>query len=147
MAGSEVATTLILFTGAMALAAVTTGYLSVAAQDVAQAGESVGHSLAEELRTGVRIVNDPATIPTSPVRFYLKNTGTESLRPNETRVLVDGVPRTNATYSVLNASASDLWRTGEMLEVRDTTLTLSVGDHTVTAVVGRGVSHTIRIRI
>lgn len=143
----EVATTMLLFTASVAVAAGLAGVLGVVVQDVAHSGEQRGRDLAGQLRTAVRIINDPTDVPQGPVRFYIKNTGSEALAPNLTTLLVDGVARTAATFAVLNASQAGWWRPGEVVEATDTTLTLAAGDHAVAVIVDRGVRDSLKVRV
>lgn len=138
---------MLLFTASMAVAGAVVGLLAVVVQDVAHAGELRGRELAEKLRTDAQIINDPANVPLSPVRFYVKNTGSQQLDPNGTTLIVDGVVRTSATFTVLNASDAGWWWPGEVLEARDGTLSLAAGDHMVVVVVGRGVRDELRVRV
>jgi archaellum component FlaG (FlaF/FlaG flagellin family) len=147
MGMSTAATQLLFFTASVALAASVAGYLAVVVQDVARSGEDRGRHLADELRTDVQIINDPAEIPAAPVRFYLKNTGSQTLDPNATTLLVDGVVRAAATFNLLDAATAGVWRTGETVEAADATLTLAAGDHAVVAIVQHGVRDSLKVRV
>lgn len=137
---------MLLYTASVAVAAGLAGVLGVAVQELAQSSEQRASDLAGQLRTAVRIINDPAEVPSSPVRFYVKNTGSETLDPNQTTLLVDGVARTSATFTVLNPTQAGWWRAGDVLEAADATLTLGAGDHAVAVIVAGGVRDSLKVR-
>lgn len=145
MGFGEVAVTLMLFTGSIVIAAGVVGMLGVVVQDIASSGETRGKAVAERLRTDVEVINDPAQLP-SPLKFYVKNTGSSILDPNVTTLIVDGVARTAATFTVQDPAQAGWWRPGEVMEAADATLSLAAGDHTVTVVVGGGVRDSLRVR-
>lgn len=147
MGFGQVATTLLMFTASVALAAVVVGFVSTMVQDMIRSGQLRGREVAAQLRTDVQIINDPAAMPTAPTRVYIKNTGSESLAANVTTLVVDGLVRSNATATVLNGTSGDMWRPGEVLEIRDTTLTLAAGDHTLLVTTQRGVQDSLRVRV
>lgn len=147
MAGAEVTSSLVVFTAGIAITAGALSFFALAVQELGRSTEEAGRDLAQELRTDVEVINDPAAMATSPVRVYVKNTGAETLNPNGTTLLVDGLLRTAATFTVINGMQGGAWRPGEVLEAKDTTLTLPSGDHTLLVVVDRGVRDALKVRV
>ena len=105
-----------------------------------------GDALTRELTTDIRIVNDPGDMPDNPLVLYVLNTGTSSLEPTETIVLVDGAVRTDLAFDVLDTTDETL-RAGQVLKVTVNNEDLASGDHRVKVIVEHGVSDTLRFNI
>lgn len=138
---------MLLFTASIGLAAVVIGFISTGVQDMVRSGQLRGQDVAAQLRTDVQIINDPASMPTSPATVYVKNTGSETLVANLTTLIVNGTVRSSAVATVLNASSPGHWKPGEVLELRDASLTLGAGDHTLQVTTQRGVQDSLRVRV
>lgn len=107
---------------------------------------SRSETVSNELTTDIRIINDAGDMPNNPLVLYVMNSGTRSLDPNQTVVLVNGQAHTNLAFDVLETS-EDVVRSGYVLQVTVTGLNLASGDHRAKVIVGHGVADTLRFHI
>ncbi|MBW3582530.1 MAG: PKD domain-containing protein [Euryarchaeota archaeon] len=102
-----------------------------------------GAAEAAKLRTGLRIINDPGSVPNDPLVLYVLNTGSEVLRPALLTVVVDGNVITDRSVVELGA-ADQAWRTGEVVRVTLNEVNLGAGTHHLQVTAPTGVSDLIR---
>ncbi len=102
--------------------------------------------LSDELATDIRIVNDPANMPNSPLTFYVLNTGSAPILLVDVIVLVNGIAYTTLALDVL-ATTEEVLRTGQVLQIQVTGLNLSSGDHQARVIVAHGVADNLRFTI
>lgn len=140
------ATHIVFFIAAVVLAGAVVGTLSSQIGEFQGDINSRGNLLSDELSTDIRVINDAGNVPNGPLILYVLNTGERPLNPNSTIVFVDGQPYTTLGFDVLETS-EDTWRTGRVLEITVTGLTVSAGDHRAKVSVSHGVSDTLRFRI
>ena len=122
------ASQIVFFIAAIVVSVGVVGSFNTSVSELTGDVHARGDLLANELATDVRIVNDPGEMPNDPVVLYVLNTGTRTLVPNETVVLIDGAVHSAVVFDVLDTS-SDSWRAGQVLEITLTGSNLAAGDH------------------
>lgn len=140
------ATQLVFFIAAMVVAAGVVGAFSTSVSKLNGGIHTRSESLNDELTTDIRIVNDPGDMPNDPLVIYVLNTGSRTLDPEESLLLLDGAAHTDLAFDVLESS-SDSWRAGEVLKITATGSDLASGDHRVKVIVAHGVADTLRFSI
>lgn len=140
------ATHTIFFIAAVVIAAGTVGVLNQSVQKFTGEFSTRSGGLVDELATDIRIINDAGNVPNDPVRIYVLNTGSKSIAPEETIVLLNGQPYTDLAYDVVE-EVDEVWRSGQVLEITMNGANLGGGDHRIKVVVERGVGDTIRFAI
>ncbi|MDO8728155.1 MAG: flagellar protein G [Candidatus Methanoperedens sp.] len=142
---------LIFFIGAIIIAVGVIGVVTTNVQSISASYGMNSKTLADQLKTDITIINDPAKIPNSSwnYSFYVKNTGNTKLNPDEVNMFVDGNYTRNLTYSVIDVTQ---WSPPSVLVLNYTysagkNPTLPPGDHNVRVVVGNGVFDTMAFRI
>jgi len=131
MAG-EVATGLVLFISAVAVAGLAAAAMTHVVGGMAGELRERGEGLSAALSTGIAIVNDPVRVPyaAGELTLYVKNTGSRTLITEELTVFVDGVHR-SFTAELLDGETS--WRPGVVAKLT-VSVTLASGDHRAHAV-------------
>lgn len=141
------ATHTVFFIAAIILAAGTIGVFNQSVQKFTGDVASKSDGLSRELTAEVRVVNDPARVPNNPVILYVLNTGTSTLAPTETIVVVDGQVHTALSFDVLGTSEDIIWRNGQVLMITLDGANLANGDHRVKVIGQFGAADTIRFSI
>lgn len=129
---------LVMFIGSLVAAAAVVGALGVATAHFASGLQDRSRMLAEQMASDIAIVNDPGSVPTSPLRLYVKNTGARTLDAGSFAVLVDGAAASSVTVTVGGIATGTL-PPGGLATLTVTGITLAVGDHRVHVVAGGGV--------
>lgn len=128
---SEVSSSLVLFIAAIAVAGLAGGVMAGIIGDMSNDLRERGSAMSDALATDVAIVNDPDNVPydggTNALTIYVKNTGTQTLAPEDLLVLVDGQAVTTSMSLLEGASK---WHPQGVLEVTATTA-LASGDHSI----------------
>lgn len=148
MAGESI-TQLIFFIGAVVIAVGVVGVMTTSVQSVTVSYGMSSKTLAEQLKTDITIINDPAVIPYSGTNysFFVKNTGKSTLDPTTVTMFLDG-NYLNTTNKWTVMEGGSLWYPTYVLRLNYTTTTqLSAGDHTLRVVAGNGVFDTMPFRI
>ncbi len=145
----ESITHLIFFIAAIMIAVGVIGVVTTNVQSITTSYSMGSKSLADQLKTDITIINDPAAIPYSynNYSFFVKNTGKSILDPSTVNMFVDGNYTRNLTYSVMEGGTS--WSPSYVLMLNYSTLknpALSSGDHSVRVVAGNGVFDTMAFR-
>jgi len=145
----ESITHLIFFIAAIVIAVGVIGVVTTNVQSITASYSMGSKSLADQLKTDITIINDPAAIPYSAnnYSFFVKNTGASILDPSTVNMFVDGNYTRNLTYSVMEGGTS--WSPTCVLMLNYSILknpVLSSGDHTVRVVAGNGVFDTMAFR-
>ncbi len=145
----ESITHLIFFIAAIVIAVGVIGVVTTNVQSISASYGMGSKSLADQLKTDITIINDPAVIPfpNNNYSFFVKNTGKSILDPSSVNMFVDGNYTKNLTYSVMEGGTT--WSPTYVLMLNYSTFmnpALSSGDHTVRVVAGNGVFDTMAFR-
>ncbi len=151
MAGESIAQ-LIFFIGAIVIAVGVIAAVTSNVQSITTSYSINSKTLADQLKTDITIINDPAAIPYTYVSpnynysFFVKNTGKNTLDNSSVNMFVDG-NYTNVTNKMTIMEGGSTWYPTYVLRLNYTTATqLSSGDHTVRVVAGNGVFDTMPFR-
>ena len=139
---------LIFFIGAIIIAVGVIGVVTTNVQSITASYGMNSKSLADQLKTDITIINDPAAIPyiNNNYSFFVKNTGKSTIDPTTVNMFVDG-NYTNVTNKWTVMESGNLLYPTNVLRLNYTTTTaLSTGDHTVRVVAGNGVFDTMPFR-
>ncbi len=154
MAGEGI-TQMIFFIGAIVIAV---GVISVVSHNVQSISASYGMSsqtLADQLKTDITIINDPAAIPCDSVNcsFFVKNTGKNTLDNSSVNLFLDGNYQ-NVTKNMTIMDGGSVWYPTYVLRLNISASLLNASllpsglrDHTVRVVAGNGVFDTMPFRI
>ncbi len=145
----ESITHLIFFIAAIVIAVGVIGVVTTNVQSITASYGMGSKSLADQLKTDITIINDPAAIPFSAnnYSFFVKNTGKSILDPSMVNMFVDGNYTMNITYRVMEGG--NIWSPTYVLMLNYSVLknpALSSGDHTVRIVAENGVFDTMAFR-
>lgn len=145
----ESITHLLFFIAAIMIAVGVIGVVTTNVQTITASYGLGSKSLADQLKTDITIINDPAAIPFSNnnYSFFVKNTGKSILYPSEVNMFVDGNYTSNLTYNVMEGGTT--WSPTYVLMLNysiQKNPVLSSGDHTVRVVAGNGVFDTMAFR-
>lgn len=127
----------ILFIGAILAATIVAASLGGIASEYATGTQARSRGMAQELRSGIQIVNDAGAVPTAPLKLYIKNTGTEALDPGRFVVLVDGVASASTTVTVGGVAATAM-PPGALATLTVLDIAPGAGDHRVVVVADHG---------
>lgn len=141
------ATQIVFFIAAIVVSVGIVGAFNTSISKINGNVQARGETLSDELTTDIRIINDAGEMPNNPLVLYVLNTGTHSLAPSETIVLLDGQAHTSLAFDVLDSADDEIWRQGQVLEVTLTGSNLASGDHRAKVIVGHGVADTLRFNI
>ena len=112
------ATHLIFFIAAMVIASALVGGFYVAIDNLNDGMVARSDAEQKAIRSRVEIINDLVAMPfnnTSKVlTVYVKNTGTETLDPNQTIVFIDGMHH-NFTFNIIGGGGN--WSQGVTVEL------------------------------
>lgn len=140
MAGSSVSH-LVLFIASVGIAVGVAGILITTVGDVSSAVTDRGEDLSTSLETQVSVISDPGRgvvydDAENSVTLLVKNTGSVDidLRGDEIDVLIDGGFVENKTITVVSTN-SDVWLSGEVVEITAEDVSLDAGDHRAVVVV------------
>lgn len=145
----ESITHLIFFIAAIFIAVGVIGVVTTNVQSITASYGMGSKTLADQLKTDITIINDPAVIPylNSNYSFFVKNTGKSTIDPTTVNMFIDG------TYIIITnkwtvMEGGTLWYPTYVLRLNYTTATqFTAGDHTVRVVAGNGVFDTMPFRI
>ncbi len=147
MAGESIAQ-LIFFIGAIVIAVGVIMAVTSNVQSITASYSINSRTLADQLKTDITIINDPAAIPYvgTNYSFFVKNTGKTTIDNSSVNMFVDG-NYTNVTNKMTIMEGGSTWYPTYVLRLNYTTATeLSSGDHTVRVVAGNGVFDTMPFR-
>ena len=134
-------THLIFFIGAIVIAVGVIGVVTTNVQTISASYGMSSRTLADQLKTDVTIINDPAAIPYSSGRysFFVKNTGQSTLETTSVNMFVDG-KYVNITNNWTVMEGGSIWYPTYVLRLNYTTSQFTAGtDHSVRVVAGNGV--------
>lgn len=148
MAG-EAITQMIFFIGAIVIAVGVIGVVTTNVQSISASYGMNSKTLADQLKTDITIINDPAMIPniSNNYSFYVKNTGQSTLEYTTVSMFVDGKYTMNLTTTIMEGGS--YWYPTYVLRLNYSTNknpTISSGDHSVRVVAGNGVFDTMAFR-
>jgi flagellar protein FlaG len=149
MAGESI-TQLIFFIGAVVIAVGVIGVLTTNVQSITASYSMNSRTLADQLKTDITIINDPAAIPyvSNNYSFFVKNTGKNTLDPTTVNMFIDGnYANTTNKWTIMDNPGSSIWYPTYVLRLNYTTAPFTSGDHTVRVVAGNGVFDTMPFRI
>ncbi|MFA4935747.1 MAG: flagellar protein G [Candidatus Methanoperedens sp.] len=141
-------THMIFFIGAIVIAVGVIGVVTTNVQSITASYAINSKTLADQLKTDITIINDPAKIPYvgTNYSFFVKNTGKNTLDNSSVNMFVDG-NYTNVTNKMTIMEGGSIWYPTYVLRLNYTTATqFSSGDHTVRVVAGNGVFDTMPFR-
>ncbi|MFH0903938.1 MAG: flagellar protein G [Methanobacteriota archaeon] len=146
----ESITHLIFFIGAIIIAVGVIGVVTTNVQSISTSYGMGSKTLADQLKTDITIINDPAIIPyiSSNYCFFVKNTGKNTLDPTTVNMFVDGkfINLTN-NWTIMDNPGSTQWYATYVLRLNYTTTQFTAGtDHSVRVVAGNGVFDTMAFR-
>ncbi len=143
-------TQLIFFIGAVIIAVAVIGVVTTNVSTITSSYGISSKTLADQLKTDITIINDPNSIPYVPTNnysFFVKNTGKNTLNPNNVNMFIDG-NYTNVTNKWTVMQGGNTWDPTEVLRLNYTTGTqFSSGDHNIRVVTENGVFDTMTFRI
>ncbi|MCZ7392699.1 MAG: flagellar protein G [Candidatus Methanoperedens sp.] len=150
MAG-EAITQLIFFIGAIVVAVGVIGVLTTNVHSITASYGMSSQTLADQLKTDITIINDPAAIPYDTnldnYSFFVKNTGKNTLDPTAVSMFIDGnYVNTTKKWTIMDNTSSSLWYPTQVLRLNYTYSPSpypSPGSHTVRVVAQNGVSDTL----
>ena len=150
--GAETSSThLIFFIVAMIIAAGVAGVIYTNVNAVANATQSAGNTLSQQLQTDITIINDPGNIPKSGdiYTFYVKNTGKSTLTTELVSVLINGVyiPDDDVQKTVIGGGTTTVWRTSEVLQLNVTYASMPSGDNNLRLITENGVDDSFEFTI
>jgi flagellar protein FlaG len=126
---------LILFIASLTVAAGVAGTLVQGVDSVSAAVQDRSLDVADEIRTDVEIISDPAspvynTTGNQNVTLLVKNTGSGEIpaRADQLEVILDGEYKGNVTVTVING---EQWTTDSVVRLEIAAPNLSAGDHRV----------------
>ncbi len=149
MAGESIAQ-LIFFIGAIVIAVGVIAAVTSNVQSITTSYSINSKTLADQLKTDITIINDPAAIPYTVAggyynySFFVKNTGKNTLDNNSVNMFVDG-NYTNVTGKMTIMEGGSFWYPTYVLRLNYSG-TIASGDHTVRVVTGNGVFDTMPFR-
>lgn len=149
MAGEGISQ-MIFFIGAIVIAVGVLGVVTTNVQSISVSYGLGSKTLADQLKTDITIINDPAAIPYDSVgdnySFYVKNTGKNTLDNSIVNMFIDG-NYINVTKKMTIMDGGSIWYPAYVLRLNYTIATpLPSGDHTVRVVAGNGVFDTMAFR-
>lgn len=140
---------LIFFIGAIIIAVGVIGVVTTNVQSISSSYGMNSKTLADQLKTDITIINDPAAIPYEGTNysFYVKNTGKNTLEYSSVSMFVDG-NYTEVTNKMTIMEGGNIWYPTYVLRLNYTRTTPfnSGKDHTVRVVTGNGVFDTMAFR-
>lgn len=139
------ATHIIFFIAAVVVATAVVGTLHTSAGKLSGGIGSKSTALDEELRTDLRIVNDPAEMPNDPLIVYAMNTGSRTMDAESVILLVNGLVHQDTTHQL--PGGGDSWHPGEVIQLTANGVDLPGGDHRVRVVGDTGASDTLRFHV
>lgn len=146
MGADTTSTQLIFFIAATVIATAATGVFGTVVTKLSHEVQEKGDALQTTLATEIDIINDPASVPTGPTRFYVKNVGSATIDEALTTILVDGE---FISYTATLLGSATAWRSGDVTEfsVSNAQWTPTAGDHTLRVVTANGVWDDMRFQI
>lgn len=139
-------THLIFFIGAVVIAVGVIGVVTTNVQSITASYGMSSKTLADQLKTDITIINDPAMIPNSSCTysFFVKNTGKSTLENSTVNMFVDG-KYINLTKNTTIMEGGSFWYPAYVVRLNSTGC-LQSGDHSVRVVAGNGVFDTMPFR-
>lgn len=144
-------TQLIFFIAAIVIAVGVIGVVSVNVQSISASYGMNSKTLADQLKTDITIINDPATIHMTRVgtlyryHFYVKNTGKSTIDPSTVNMFINGTYANlnTANWTVMGTNTS-LWYPTDVLRLNYTVSSpLNQDGNTIRVVAGNGVFDTM----
>jgi len=148
MGADTSATHMIFFITAVMIALSVTGALFLNIQSLSSAMTTGSKTLSAQLKTDIKIINDPEMIPkTGEVyTFYVKNIGKEDLFPAQTNVIIDGTLITEGNLAMTIVEGDVMWLSGDILKI-DVTTSLISGSHNLRVITDNGVEDSFSFRV
>jgi archaellum component FlaG (FlaF/FlaG flagellin family) len=120
---------------ATAVVVMASGALTQLSGDIGAHAQDLG----KRLKSDIKIINDPAHVPASPLTLYVKNTGSQRLLPSLWTVLVDGSVQTGLGVDVLGSADDTNLGQAQVAQLQVSGLSLASGDHTARVIAETGV--------
>lgn len=142
-------THLIFFIGAIVIAVGVIGVVTTNVHSITASYGMSSKTLADQLKTDITIINDPAAIPCSGnCSFYVKNTGKNTLDNSSVNLFLDGNYQ-NVTKNMTIMDGGSVWYPTYVLRlnISASLLPSGSGDHSVRVVTENGVFDTMPFRI
>lgn len=145
MGADTTSTQLIFFIAATVVATAAAGVMANTVTDLVGKAKIRSDSLADELVSEIKIINDPSKVYVSgsSSTYYVKNTGKTTLDWYNATVMIDGA-LVSRTASLLDGEAT--FRTGAVAQYVYSTA-LAAGDHRISVSMENGIHDELRFRI
>jgi Putative archaeal flagellar protein G len=140
---AEAVTEMIFFIVAVSLAAMVIGAVMVSIDKMNDAMGNTSNQIYDQMSTKIRIVNDPASMNSSPLIFYVQNIGRGDLNIDAVTLMIDNKPRGCDKYVLDN----DFWGPSSILCLEIRHPRLPPGLHRVTIITENGTTEFMEFRI
>lgn len=146
MGADTSATHMIFFIAAVIIALSVTGALFLNIQSLTSALTTSSKTLSSQLKTDIKIINDPEIIPNSggSFTFYVKNIGKEDLYPGQINVIINGSLVTNINTDIIEGDT--MWISGDVLRI-NAMVSLPSGSHNIRVITDNGIEDSFNFRI
>jgi flagellar protein FlaG len=144
--GAETSSThLIFFITAIVIAGSVVAVIYTNVNAITSSSGEGAAALSQQLKTDIKIINDPANIPNvgNSYTFYVKNTGRSNLASKFVSVLINGevIPDSNVTKVIVGGDTE--WMPADVLQLDVTTDTIRSGDNSIKIISENGVDDTL----
>jgi flagellar protein FlaG len=148
--GAETSSThLIFFIAAMVIAAGVVAVIYTNVNSFAGASQESASTLSKQLKTDIKIINDPARIPKTGnnYTFYVKNTGRSNLASEHVTLMINGnvIPAKDVNLTVINGDI--VWRPSDVIQLIVTYPSMPAGDNSIRIISENGIDDTMEFNI
>ena len=129
---------MILFVAALIVASSVAGIFTKSVFDISGGISERNDRLYMDLKTDIKIINDPGNVPNDPLIIFIKNTGESQLDGSQIQILIDGYLLDDSEYSQTVMDENSYWNTSTVLQVTvngGSFSNLSAGDHYIKVVI------------
>jgi len=140
---AEAVTEMIFFIVAVSLAAMVIGAVMVSVDRMNDAMSTTSTQIYDQMSTKIKIVNDPASMNSSPLIIYVQNIGEGYLNINAITLMIDNKPKECDKYVLDN----DFWVPSSILCLELKYPRLPPGLHRITVITENGVTDFMEFRI
>ena len=144
MGASSAITEMMLFIASMIIVTGVIFAFMFAVQNIAGGVEDREHSMSDQLRTEICIVNDPNNVPNDPVLIYVKNIGSVALDPFQVTMVLDG--KVHDDVELILPGNNTVWVEQTILTLK-VDVSLEAGDHEAHVSTENGMADGLRFRI
>ncbi len=147
MGAGTSATEMIFFITSIIIALGVVSGLLLNIQSITSSAILGSKTLTGQLKTDIKIINDPELIPKSGSNysFYVKNTGKEELGTGYISVIIDGVYISDSSLNKTIMNGDVLWLTGDVLRI-NASASLQTGSHNIRVITENGIEDDFSFR-